>query len=74
MMMMMIPLVGTTSGAFECDPTTQADLVLLVDGSWSIGRTNFRRVRDFLEGVVTPFHIGTDRVQIGEEEKRTSLH
>ncbi|XP_062396603.1 collagen alpha-1(XX) chain [Sardina pilchardus] len=56
--------VGATSGAFTCDPATQADLVLLVDGSWSIGRTNFRRVRDFLEGVVTPFHIGPDAVQI----------
>ncbi|XP_076133149.1 collagen alpha-1(XX) chain-like [Alosa pseudoharengus] len=56
--------VGATSGTFACDPATQADLVLLVDGSWSIGRTNFRRVRDFLEGVVIPFHIGPDTVQI----------
>lgn len=56
--------VGATSGTFECGPATQADVVLLVDGSWSIGRTNFRRVRDFLEAVVTPFNIGPDRVQI----------
>lgn len=40
--------------------------MLLVDGSWSIGRTNFRRVRDFLEGLMTPFHIGPDHIQIGE--------
>jgi len=51
---------------FECDSGAAADIVLLVDGSWSIGRTNFRRVRDFLEGLITPFHIGPDRVQIGE--------
>uniref|UniRef100_A0A8C7MSH0 Uncharacterized protein n=1 Tax=Oncorhynchus kisutch TaxID=8019 RepID=A0A8C7MSH0_ONCKI len=54
----------STRKAFECDTTAAADMVMLVDGSWSIGRTNFRRVRDFLEGLVTPFHIGPDRVQI----------
>uniref|UniRef100_A0A3P8XYZ6 Collagen alpha-1(XX) chain n=1 Tax=Esox lucius TaxID=8010 RepID=A0A3P8XYZ6_ESOLU len=54
----------STRMAFECDITAAADVVLLVDGSWSIGRTNFRRVRDFLEGLVVPFQIGPDRVQI----------
>ncbi|KAI4901523.1 hypothetical protein NFI96_033440 [Prochilodus magdalenae] len=55
---------GTSRKPFECRPGVQADLVLLVDGSWSIGRTNFRKVREFLEGLVIPFHIGTDGVQI----------
>ncbi|XP_034392669.1 collagen alpha-1(XX) chain-like [Cyclopterus lumpus] len=50
---------------FECDSGAAADIMLLVDGSWSIGRTNFRRVRDFLEGLMTPFHIGPDHIQIG---------
>uniref|UniRef100_A0A8C9XIA2 Uncharacterized protein n=1 Tax=Sander lucioperca TaxID=283035 RepID=A0A8C9XIA2_SANLU len=50
---------------FECDSDAAADIMLLVDGSWSIGRTNFRRVRDFLEGLMTPFHIGPDHIQIG---------
>ncbi|XP_061592845.1 collagen alpha-1(XX) chain [Cololabis saira] len=50
---------------YECRSDAAADVVLLVDGSWSIGRTNFRRVRDFLEGLVTPFRIGPDHVQIG---------
>ncbi|KAF7653394.1 hypothetical protein LDENG_00083650 [Lucifuga dentata] len=50
---------------FECDSNAAADIMLLVDGSWSIGRTNFRRVRDFLEGLMTPFHIGPKYVQIG---------
>uniref|UniRef100_A0A671WRM6 Solute carrier family 35 member C2 n=1 Tax=Sparus aurata TaxID=8175 RepID=A0A671WRM6_SPAAU len=50
---------------FECDSNAAADIMLLVDGSWSIGRTNFRRVRDFLEGLMTPFHIGPDHIQIG---------
>lgn len=51
---------------FECNSDAAAEIVLLVDGSWSIGRTNFRRVRDFLEGVMTPFNIGPDHIQIGE--------
>lgn len=56
--------VGTSRKAFECKAGVQADLVLLVDGSWSIGRTNFKKVREFLEGLVTPFHISPDGVQI----------
>ncbi|XP_034551481.1 collagen alpha-1(XX) chain [Notolabrus celidotus] len=50
---------------FECDSSAAADIMLLVDGSWSIGRTNFRRVRDFLEGLMTPFKIGPNNIQIG---------
>ncbi|XP_017288968.1 collagen alpha-1(XX) chain isoform X1 [Kryptolebias marmoratus] len=50
---------------YKCDSDAAGDIMLLVDGSWSIGRTNFRRVRDFLEGLVTPFHIGPNHIQIG---------
>ncbi|XP_057680117.1 collagen alpha-1(XX) chain isoform X3 [Corythoichthys intestinalis] len=49
----------------ECNTEAAADIVFLVDGSWSIGRTNFRRVRDFLEGLMTPFRIGPQHIQIG---------
>uniref|UniRef100_A0A3Q2YR55 Collagen, type XIV, alpha 1b n=1 Tax=Hippocampus comes TaxID=109280 RepID=A0A3Q2YR55_HIPCM len=61
---------GTTGGAFprkpfECNTDAAADIMFLVDGSWSIGRTNFRRVRDFLEGLMTPFRIGPKNIQIG---------
>ncbi|XP_071783683.2 collagen alpha-1(XX) chain [Centroberyx gerrardi] len=60
------PVTGaSTRKPFECDSNAAADIVMLVDGSWSIGRTNFRRVRDFLEGLVTPFHIGPNHIQIG---------
>lgn len=52
---------------FVCNTEAAADIMLLVDGSWSIGRTNFRRVRDFLEGLVTPFNIGPNYIQIGTE-------
>ncbi|XP_076840731.1 solute carrier family 35 member C2 isoform X2 [Brachyhypopomus gauderio] len=55
---------GTSRKPFECRRGVQADLVLLVDGSRSIGRTNFKKVREFLEGLVTPFHVGPGGVQI----------
>lgn len=58
--------VGSPHKPFECRAGVQADLVVLVDGSWSIGRTNFKKVREFLEGLVTPFHVGPYGVQIGK--------
>lgn len=42
----------------------QADVVLLVDGSYSIGLSNFAKVRAFLEVLVNTFDIGADKVQI----------
>lgn len=42
----------------------QADVVLLVDGSYSIGLANFAKVRGFLEVLVNAFDIGPDKVQI----------
>uniref|UniRef100_A0A8D3CP68 Uncharacterized protein n=1 Tax=Scophthalmus maximus TaxID=52904 RepID=A0A8D3CP68_SCOMX len=61
-----------------CESDAAAEIMLLVDGSWSIGRTNFRRVRDFLEGLVTPFHIGPNHIQIGliqySGDPRTEWH
>ncbi|XP_038131253.1 collagen alpha-1(XX) chain isoform X2 [Cyprinodon tularosa] len=63
---------------YQCESDAAADIVLLVDGSWSIGRTNFRRVRDFLEGLVTPFKVGPNHIQIGltqySGDPRTEWH
>lgn len=42
----------------------QADVVLLVDGSYSIGLANFAKVRAFLEYLVNSFDIGPEKVQI----------
>uniref|UniRef100_A0A3Q2VI40 Collagen, type XIV, alpha 1a n=1 Tax=Haplochromis burtoni TaxID=8153 RepID=A0A3Q2VI40_HAPBU len=42
-----------------------ADIVILVDGSWSIGRLNFRLVRMFLENLVNAFDVGIDKTRIG---------
>uniref|UniRef100_A0A8C9ZP75 Collagen type XII alpha 1 chain n=1 Tax=Sander lucioperca TaxID=283035 RepID=A0A8C9ZP75_SANLU len=49
----------------QCKTTAKADLVLLVDGSWSIGRINFKTIRNFIARMVSVFDIGPDRVQIG---------
>uniref|UniRef100_A0A3Q4AFB8 Collagen alpha-1(XII) chain n=1 Tax=Mola mola TaxID=94237 RepID=A0A3Q4AFB8_MOLML len=49
----------------RCKTKAQADIVLLVDGSWSIGRLNFKTIRSFIARLVGVFDIGPDRVQIG---------
>lgn len=57
----MIAVIG-----LECKTRTEADIVLLVDGSWSIGRTNFKTVRSFIASIVQVFDIGPDKVQVGK--------
>uniref|UniRef100_A0A671SI91 Collagen alpha-1(XII) chain n=1 Tax=Sinocyclocheilus anshuiensis TaxID=1608454 RepID=A0A671SI91_9TELE len=53
------------SGIISCVTTAKADIVLLVDGSWSIGRLNFKTIRTFIGRMVGVFDIGPDKVQIG---------
>ncbi|XP_068603529.1 collagen alpha-1(XIV) chain-like [Brachionichthys hirsutus] len=50
---------------FFCKSTSGADVVILVDGSWSIGRVNFRLVRAFLENVIAAFFVEFDKIRIG---------
>lgn len=50
-----------------CKTQAKADIVILVDGSWSIGRINFRLVRAFLENLVRAFDVDFDRTRIGEQ-------
>ncbi|KAM3603497.1 uncharacterized protein V6R79_023588 [Siganus canaliculatus] len=49
----------------ECKTQAKADIVLLVDGSWSIGRVNFKTIRGFIASMVSVFQIGPNNVQIG---------
>ncbi|XP_068137600.1 collagen alpha-1(XII) chain isoform X2 [Hyperolius riggenbachi] len=71
------PDVSLTAG-LECKTNAQADIVLLVDGSWSIGRPNFRTIRSFISRLVEVFEIGPDRVQIAlaqySGDPRTEWH
>ncbi|KAF5901087.1 collagen alpha-1(XIV) chain isoform X1, partial [Clarias magur] len=50
---------------FVCTTSAIADIVILVDGSWSIGRLNFRLVRTFLENLVNAFDVGINKTRIG---------
>lgn len=47
----------------DCEVGAPAEVVLVVDGSWSIGRTDFKRVREFLEGVASRFRIGPNHIR-----------
>uniref|UniRef100_UPI0037E74C95 collagen alpha-6(VI) chain isoform X2 n=1 Tax=Semicossyphus pulcher TaxID=241346 RepID=UPI0037E74C95 len=48
-----------------CTQEAVADIVFLVDGSWSIGTENFEQIRQFLSTLVNSFDIGPDHVRIG---------
>lgn len=48
-----------------CNETAQADVVLLVDSSNSIGEKDFAEVRKFLHAVVDKFNLQTDKVRLG---------
>ncbi|XP_028820486.1 collagen alpha-1(XIV) chain-like [Denticeps clupeoides] len=50
---------------FMCKIPVKADIVILVDGSWSIGRLNFRMVRMFLENLVNAFSVDFEQTRIG---------
>lgn len=59
------PPPGRLSADIQCKTSATADIVLLVDGSWSIGRMNFKTIRNFIARMVSVFDIGPDKVQIG---------
>uniref|UniRef100_A0A667XN69 Collagen type XIV alpha 1 chain n=1 Tax=Myripristis murdjan TaxID=586833 RepID=A0A667XN69_9TELE len=57
--------ISEAEDTFTCKTVAIADIVILVDGSWSIGRINFRLVRMFLENLVKAFQVEFDRTRIG---------
>ncbi|XP_032054527.1 collagen alpha-1(XX) chain isoform X1 [Aythya fuligula] len=50
---------------FQCDTSAMIDIVLLVDGSWSIGRSNFKLIKEFLSTLISPFSIAQDKIRVG---------
>uniref|UniRef100_A0A8C0EXE8 Collagen alpha-1(XX) chain n=1 Tax=Bubo bubo TaxID=30461 RepID=A0A8C0EXE8_BUBBB len=50
---------------FQCDTSAMTDIVLLVDGSWSIGRNNFKLIKEFLSSLISPFSIAQDKIRVG---------
>uniref|UniRef100_A0A671KQA9 Si:ch211-62a1.3 n=1 Tax=Sinocyclocheilus anshuiensis TaxID=1608454 RepID=A0A671KQA9_9TELE len=51
--------------ALGCNETAQADIVLLVDSSGSIGASDFEEVRKFLHAFVDSFNLRPDKVRVG---------
>ncbi|XP_034144568.1 collagen alpha-6(VI) chain isoform X3 [Esox lucius] len=49
----------------DCSTATVADIVFLVDGSGSIGPTDFQEVRMFLHNFIEGLDIGSDKVRVG---------
>ncbi|XP_067433202.1 collagen alpha-6(VI) chain-like [Thunnus thynnus] len=62
----------------QCESTAKADIVLLVDGSGSIGSEDYENIKSFLNQTVSNFNIGPDKVQIGlvqyDSTPRTEWH
>ncbi|XP_018418248.1 PREDICTED: collagen alpha-6(VI) chain-like [Nanorana parkeri] len=61
-----------------CKEANIADIVLLVDGSWSIGTENFKSMQDFLYTLINGFDVGQDKIRIGliqySDEPRTEFY
>lgn len=39
--------------------------MFLVDGSWSVGRNNFKYILDFIAALVSAFDIGEEKTRVG---------
>lgn len=51
-----------------CKTVVQADIVFLVDESWSIGHSGFSRVKDFISAIISSFKdsmVGPEGVRFG---------
>lgn len=48
-------LTHACHSAGRCNNVQAADIVFLIDGSSSIGRSNFLQVKSFMAGIVKPF-------------------
>ncbi|XP_051255377.1 collagen alpha-6(VI) chain [Dicentrarchus labrax] len=49
----------------ECKKTEKADIIFLVDGSKSIGETNFKSMQTFMESIVNQTTVGKDLTRFG---------
>lgn len=52
------------SFCIECSISAITDLVFLVDGSWSVGRENFKHIRSFIASLAGAFDIGEDKTRV----------
>ncbi|XP_040290157.1 collagen alpha-6(VI) chain-like isoform X1 [Bufo bufo] len=61
-----------------CKEENIADIVFLVDGSFSIGIDNFKSIQDFLYTLISSFDVSQDNIRIGliqySDEPRTEFY
>ncbi|XP_057689800.1 collagen alpha-6(VI) chain isoform X1 [Corythoichthys intestinalis] len=55
---------GNAAQRSVCTQEAVADLVFMVDASWSIGAENFEQIRQFLYTLVNSFDVGPERVRV----------
>ncbi|XP_054477460.1 collagen alpha-6(VI) chain isoform X2 [Anoplopoma fimbria] len=56
---------GNAAQKTVCTQEAVADIVFMVDGSWSIGTENFKQIRQFLYTLVNSFDVRPEQVRIG---------
>ncbi|KAM5156748.1 collagen alpha-4(VI) chain-like [Mantella aurantiaca] len=68
----------TNSQKTVCKEANIADIVFIVDGSWSIGTENFKSMQNFLYTLINGFDVGQDKIRIGliqySDEPRTEFY
>ena len=58
----------TVTILLDCETAGGADIVFVLDGSGSIGSTNFELVRDFVVEVVNSFEVSPNNYQFGLQQ------
>ncbi|XP_060581930.1 collagen alpha-4(VI) chain-like, partial [Ruditapes philippinarum] len=65
--------VSSTNGTEGCDHN-KADIIFLLDASYSEGSANFKKQLDFVSNFTNGYDIGPDKVQIGVVTFASSPH
>lgn len=61
----LFPLLPTLFLFFpECSYSAIADVAFLVDGSWSVGRPNFKYIQKFISATAGAFQVGEDKTRV----------
>ncbi|XP_034529729.1 collagen alpha-1(VII) chain [Notolabrus celidotus] len=59
---------SVTAQAEACRTVVQADIVFLVDESWSVGQTSFSSIKDFIKTIISSFQdsvMGSEGIRFG---------
>ncbi|VDI06518.1 collagen, type VI, alpha [Mytilus galloprovincialis] len=53
--------------------SAKADVVFLLDSSGSVGATNFKKMLQFMQGVVSKFSVGLNNIQVGVDTFQSTV-